>query len=725
MPTLLLRESGLLRESARTWSRFAACASLAAAVAGATVLIAARPRPAARPGGAAPGPLLRTPAGRIPRLRHLDRPEPVGARPARDLPGEGRPGQGRAGRSGPAEAGRTEAHRGRDFAATPAYVERDAGAQLRAALSRPGFVLVVGEPLAGRTRLAYETARALHPRHALVRPLDRSALPEAVRVAGRRRRAVLWLDDLEDFLGAAGLTTAQLDAMRRVVVVATMRTEEYVRYGSREASRLVGSDQDAWRDGRDLLRRAVVVRLDRPWSPAERHRAGGHRGDPRIAAALGAGERFGVAEALAGGPGLPARWEGGWAAGARPRGAAVVAAAVDCRRAGLRRPVAGEWLRALHPPYLAARGGAALRPESFAEALDWARAAEGATGALLTGGRARGYTACGRLLDAPGLGPVPDHLWQGLLALAGAEDAYDMGLVAHQEARPGRAVLAFTRARSGGVTEAELPLALAVGDAGRPRRAAADLAGIARRRELRLGPRHPATLAARHQLAHFTGEAGDARAAAARFATLVADTRAALGPGHPDTLAARHQLAYFTGVAGDPRSAARQLESLLAERLALHGPDHPHVLAARRGLIWFRAPQGCSAAGTAEAERQTAALRADAERVLGPRDPHTLAVRATGAALAARAGRSAEAVRSWAALVADRTAVLGEEHPHALHSRLEWARALIAEGRRQEARDLLVGTLAVAGRSLEPGHRHLRLARELGAAVTAAEPGPP
>ncbi|MCX4695245.1 tetratricopeptide repeat protein [Streptomyces sp. NBC_01408] len=713
----------------------AALAGLAR-LAGLAVLAAGRPRPGKRAGGAA-GALLRTPAGRIPRLRTLDRPETVGVHPAVVHPvgvhvAEVSPVGVRLAAVPPGGARSAEAG-----ATTPAYLERDVAPRLRAALARPGFVLVVGESLSGRTRLAYEVTRALHPRHAFVRPLTRAALPEAVRVAGRRRRAVLWLDDLEEYLGAGGLVTAQLDGLRRAVVVATMRTEEYGRYEARDASRLTGSDRDAWRDRRDLLGRATVIRLDRRWSPGERRRAEAHLDDPRIAAALGAGERFGVAEALAGAPGLPARWDSGWAAGAHPRGAAVLAAAVDCRRAGLRRPVAEEWLRALHPPYLAGRGGGALRPEPFAEALDWALGADRTTGALLTGSRTHGYTACGYLLDAPGLGPVPDQLWQGLLARAEAEDAYDMGLVAHQEGRLGRAVQAFTRARSGGVTAAELPLALAVGDSGRPRRAAADLAGIVRRRELRLGPRHPDTLAARHQLAYFTGEAGNARAAAARFATLVADTRAALGPGHPDTLAARHQLAYFTGAAGDPRSAVRQLEALLADRLGSHGPDHPQVLATRRGLIWFRAASASPAtaradgaeraegagraaraesagtAGTAEAERQLADLLADAERVLGSFDPHTLAVRAARAALAARAGRSAEAARAWAGVAADRTGVLGEGHPHVVHARLEWARAQIADGRREEARALLAGTIEAAARTLEPGHRYLRLAREL------------
>ncbi|MFF4452433.1 tetratricopeptide repeat protein [Streptomyces goshikiensis] len=704
MSALLWRESGRTRgwlgylgavglgagalALASLWTSGAWATGIGAAVTTLTGFLAERLAPGDPPGpGAAE--LLRTPAGRIPRLRQVDRPELAGAHPA-EAPG-----------------------------AAPAYIERDAAPRLRAALAGGGFVLVVGESTAGKTRLAYEVTRARHPRHAFVRPLSRAALPEAVRIAARRRRAVLWLDDLEDYLGAGGLTAAQLATLSRTLVVATMRVQEYRRYDAREESRLTGSDRDAWRAQRDLLQRATVLRLARHWSPEERRRAAAHQSDPRIGAALRAGERFGIAEVLAAGPELRASWENAWAPGANPRGAAVVAAAVDCRRAGLRRPVSREWLRELHAPYLAARGGGDLQPEPLAAAMDWACASAYATSGLLIGNYSQGYTAFDYLLNAPGPEPVPDHLWRGLLARVEPVDAYDMGLVAHQEGRLSRAVEALTRARRGGVPGAELPLAIAVGDSGRPRRAAADLAGIVRRREDRLGPRHRDTLAARHQLAFFTGEAGDDRAAAARFAELAADTEAVLGPDHPDTLATRHQLAYFTGEAGDGRGAARQLERLLADRLRVQGPRHPQTLATRRSLIWFRATE------PAEAGRQLAALLADAEGLLGPDDPHTLAIRSSLAALAARSGRPAEATGAWAALAADRTRVLGAEHPHTVYARLEWARALIAEGRADEARALLARVLGEAGRALEPGHRHLRTARELTTAAAAAAQAAP
>ncbi|MBT2448771.1 tetratricopeptide repeat protein [Streptomyces sp. ISL-43] len=695
MSALLLRGSGRARgwvgylgavglgagavALATVWTSGPWAAGIGAAVTALSGLAAERMRPEEGAGALGAGEVLRTAGGRIPLLRDVDRPELAGVHPA-EAPGT-----------------------------PPAYIERDAEPRLRSALEHSRFVLVVGESTAGKTRLAYEVARTRYPRHTFVRPLSRTALPEAVRIAARRRRAVLWLDDLEDYLGAGGLTAAQLAALDPAVTIATIRVQEYRRYDAREESRLTGSDRDAWRAQRDLLQQAHVIRLPRHWSERERRRAAAHQGDPRIGAALRAGERFGVAEVLAAGPELLASWENGWAPGANPRGAAVVAAAVDCRRAGLRRPVSREWLRELHAPYLAARGGGDLQPEPFAEAMDWACVAAYATSGLLIGNYGAGFTAFDYLLNAPGHGPVPDHLWRGLLARVEPADAYDMGLVAHQDGRLARAVEALDLAARGGVPGAELPLAIAIGDSGKPSRAAADLAGIARRRTDRLGPRHPDTLAARHQLAFFVGESGNLRAAAARFAELLTDAGEVLGPDHPDTLAARHQLAYFTGEAGDPRAAVRQLEALLADRLRVHGPGHPQVLATRRGLIWFRPGD------PADTERELAQLLAEAEAVegIGPDDPHTLAIRGSRAALAARAGRTAEAAEAWAALTADRTRVLGSDHPHVFYSRLEWARALTAQGRTAEARALLTGALERARSVLEPGHRHLRTAREL------------
>ncbi|MET8330060.1 tetratricopeptide repeat protein [Streptomyces sp. NPDC005181] len=668
---------------AATWTSGPLATGIGAAVTTVYTLVTDRVRPQhTNPNDAA---LLRNASGSVPRVDQLDRPELAGVHPA-------------------------DGHRNHRLA--PPYVERDAEPLLRQAVEESGFVLIVGESTAGKTRLAYEVARSRFPRHAFVRPMDGTALAHAIGIARRRRRALLWLDDLENYLGADGVTASALTELLqgrpgRVVVLATMRSEEFRRYDAREESRLTGSDRDAWRVQREVLHMAVKIRLERHWSRAEQQRAAAHRGDPRIRLALDSCDRFGLAEVVAAGPELLAAWENAWAPGANPRGAAIVAAAVDCRRSGLRRSASRQWLQDFHLPYLAERGGPDLQPEPFAEAMQWACKAAYATSGLLIGNYSQGYVAFDYLLNAPRLPAVPDHLWEALLSRVEPADAYDMGLLAQQASQLSRATAALERARAGGVAGADFLLAIAVGDCGRPRQAVRDLQSIVRCRRAELGPRHPDTLASFHQWAFFTGEAGDAQAASTAFGELVVEATAALGPEHTDTFAARHQQAYFTGEAGDTHSAVQQLSVLLDDRIRLEGPDHPQVLAVRRSLIWFSGLRG----DLADTERQLRQLLADAQRTLGPDDPHVLAIRSTQADFAARAGRTREATTVFTQLVAERSRVLGHDHPHAIHTRLQRAQGLVTAGRSEQAREELAQIVDDAQRVLEPEHRHLVLAR--------------
>jgi hypothetical protein len=60
-----------------------------------------------------------------------------------------------------------------------------------------------------------------------------------------------------------------------------------------------------------------------------------------------------------------------------------------------------------------------------------------------------------------------------------------------------------------------------------------------------LGPEHPESLAARHQLASFIRQAGDAAGARDLFAALLPVKERVQGPEHPSTLATRHHLDYW------------------------------------------------------------------------------------------------------------------------------------------------------------------------------------
>jgi hypothetical protein len=97
----------------------------------------------------------------------------------------------------------------------PEYVPRDidAGgfgvrAKVAAAAQRGGFVLLVGGPLAGKTRTAAEAVKALLPDWWLVHPagptevaaLPRSPVP----------RTVVWLDELQRYLAGEGALTGEV-----------------------------------------------------------------------------------------------------------------------------------------------------------------------------------------------------------------------------------------------------------------------------------------------------------------------------------------------------------------------------------------------------------------------------------------------------------------------------------------------------------------------------------
>ncbi|MGW2938989.1 FxSxx-COOH system tetratricopeptide repeat protein [Streptomyces sp. NPDC001156] len=217
-----------------------------------------------------------------------------------------------------------------------------------------------------------------------------------------------------------------------------------------------------------------------------------------------------------------------------------------------------------------------------------------------------------------------------------------------------------------------------------------------------LGPDHPQTLDARHNLAHWRGEAGDAAGAATAFAELLEDLMRVLGPDHPHTLITRHNLASWQGVAGDAAGAATAFAALLEDRVRVLGPDHPDTLSTRHNRAYWRGVAG-DVAGAATA---FAALLEDRVRVLGPDHPDTLITRHELARFRGHAGDAAGAATAFAALLEDRVRVLGPDHPQTLNTRHELARW------RGEAGDVAGAATAFAElledrvRVLGPDHPH-------------------
>jgi hypothetical protein len=186
-----------------------------------------------------------------------------------------------------------EAPGGGDGAAehVPAYVPRDVDGRLREGLAAGGFVLLVGDSTAGKTRAAFEAMAATLPKHVLVCPSSREAVSVAVTQAAQARRCVLWLDDLERFLGSGGLTAAQLGRLiigagHHRVILATLRAAEEARLADAAADADDGA-RDALRDTRQVLDQATTIRMARMFSPQELERARAWDWDRRVAVALG------------------------------------------------------------------------------------------------------------------------------------------------------------------------------------------------------------------------------------------------------------------------------------------------------------------------------------------------------------------------------------------------------------------------------------------------------
>lgn len=104
---------------------------------------------------------------------------------------------------------------GGDVDRVPPYVRRDIHTELELAVARGGFVVVIGDSTAGKTRGAYEVLRASLPDHFLIAPAGREALETAASVVAEHKRCVMWLDDLERFLGPGGLTLSSSRERRR------------------------------------------------------------------------------------------------------------------------------------------------------------------------------------------------------------------------------------------------------------------------------------------------------------------------------------------------------------------------------------------------------------------------------------------------------------------------------------------------------------------------------
>jgi tetratricopeptide (TPR) repeat protein len=589
------------------------------------------------------GGCLVLPTGALPTVGQVTNPIRLGVHPA-------------AAANPPAQPDQLAAER------VPVYVPRDIDDQLREYLARGGFVLLVGDSTAGKSRAAYEAMRSTLPDHVLIAPTGVEALIAAIAKATGIRRCVLWLNDLEAYLGAGGLNRASIGRLldgegHHRIILATLRAVE--------EDRLTGSepDQDGRRvrkDAREALEQAYRIPLGRVFSPAERERAHARDWDSRIFDALAHATEYGIAEYLAAGPELVRDWENAWSpntdphAPSHPRAAALIAAAVDLRRAGYTSLLPRALLTEVHEYYLTWRGGVRLRPESLDEAWSWATRPRRATTALLHPTGEQHVQVFDYLVDTvqrrshPGE-HVPDQVVQAALNTCPPGDADTISYTAYDHGRYRLAEIASRNAFE------------------------------ARKRDL--GPEHPDTLASRRFHANMLRDLGRYTECEDEHRIVRDISTRVFGPEHPDTLWSRHDWAFALIRLQRYDEAEEELRAIVRIRTTLLGAEHMATITSRH----VRAIALSGAGRLAEAEAENRNVLAIRNKFPGPEHPVTLFSRGNLADDLYKLGRLQEAETEQRATLDIRTRVLGAEHPDTLWSREALTRVLTALGRLQEA----------------------------------------
>ncbi|MGH3627743.1 MAG: tetratricopeptide repeat protein [Sciscionella sp.] len=356
----------------------------------------------------------------------------------------------------------------------PAYVRRDAHGDLVAALRAGGFVLIEGRAASGKTRLAFEAMREAFPDYLLLVPHDGQALLELKQAHGAPRRSLIFLDNLERFTGGGALDWGVIEKLcfsrRDRIILATLRPDQYPEH------RAVTSPPDGSAIPSPLGEicahpRTVLVRIDAALTEAELFLArsvGAH--DARINAAIENNET-GFGAHICGGIAALKRWRAAQD-GRQPVGAALVHAAIDCRRAGYRPPVPKKLLEELFGSYIADDDRNAAEFADVATGLAWATERFRGLRSLIPR-PGESFEVEDYLLDCvqadPASPPVPDQVWQTIIAFTqpDADILYSVGNAAVQVERLAQAEGAWSAAATHGHVKAMTNLGMLLTNLGR------------------------------------------------------------------------------------------------------------------------------------------------------------------------------------------------------------------------------------------------------------------
>ena len=223
------------------------------------------------------------------------------------------------------------------------YVQRDAEPLIVERINW-GRVLIVGPSMAGKTRLALSAAKAAAGDSVMFIPADGKSIHDALAAATQFSDVTLWLDDLERYLGAGGLTAADLTTLYEsgsVRVVATIRTSEYAKLQPTGDIKPEGWEVPGWLGDPVWITKWSEAELDRV---GETHAGASVQGDAR---------KYGLSNYLGGAPLVQRQLAIGEQQ--NPEGFGVVRAVSDWRRVGMAASISRSDLIEALPTYVAGK----------------------------------------------------------------------------------------------------------------------------------------------------------------------------------------------------------------------------------------------------------------------------------------------------------------------------------------------------------------------------------
>jgi hypothetical protein len=240
--------------------------------------------------------------------------------------------------------------------------DEDLRQRLRAASDgRSIFAMLVGWSSTGKTRAMYEGVKAILPDWPLLSPSTADELQEWATTDSIDPKTVLWLDEAQHYLGAAGAILHLMNHVPHLAFIGSMWPSHADPLLARPGQS-IEAEQDADRHARRLFAggRNLIWLQDAVDLSQMRELRSLADGDRRVEAALEAGEADGlVIQHLTGGPELVDRYERG---AFSPLERAVITAALDARRLGHARPIPaamlGEAVGAVLPGRLRVRDSA-------------------------------------------------------------------------------------------------------------------------------------------------------------------------------------------------------------------------------------------------------------------------------------------------------------------------------------------------------------------------------